>query len=101
MQLRDTAEGRGEIAARDYRRGLWLGDRPWRQFAHCSRWRRIEASSEHITEAPNTGDRHRRHRHTVLVHRERFEDIVVVRLVHAVLTIPTPDGWFDGRAGFT
>ena len=30
-----------------------------------------------------TGNRRRRHRFTVLVHRERLEDLVVTRLVHA------------------
>jgi hypothetical protein len=61
------------------------------------------ADREQIAYAPVTGNRCRRHRHTVLVHRERLEDIVVTRLVQGTvrLALTHPVGIeFDGpRSG--
>ena len=46
------------------------------------------AGAEQVAEAALNADRCRRHRDTVLVHREGLEDIVVVvRLVHATFTV--------------
>ena len=43
----------------------------------------LAARPEPGCEAALDADRRRWHRYAVLVHRERLEDIVVVRLVHA------------------
>ncbi|MCU1427798.1 MAG: hypothetical protein JWL83_1798 [Actinomycetia bacterium] len=108
VQSGHSSERRGSPIARVHWRSEIPGDQPGRSSANrCCACEGcappLWADREQVAHAPVTGNRCRRHRHTVLVHRERLEDIVVTRLVQGTvrLALTHPVGIeFDGpRSG--